>query len=417
VINSFKNFLVEEKKTIYFTFGRMNPPTIGHEKLLNALASKAGKNPYRVFVSQSQDRKKNPLSYKDKIKIIRKMFPKYARSIMLNTKIKTAIDAATQLYNDGYVNLVMVAGGDRVPEFEILLKKYNGVKGRHGFYNFNKIMVVSAGARDPDAEGVEGMSASKMRDAAKMSDFTKFSQGIPKNVSNADTKTLYNAVRKGMGLNESTETTRHIQLNPVSEIRESYVNGELFKEGDTVVMKETGEIATVKRLGSNYVIVEGSGNQYRKWLDAVEKIDDSNVEYEVAPFSVKMESLSEGRQDPDIKDRPGSQPAAYHKGLSKTTKSKRDAQFKKQANMADDNPAAYKPAPGDKTAKTKPSRHTLKFRQMYGEQSIELTRDRIAREKEVERKKDAADKKRHDSMMDRARAARTRKINRRTTDV
>ena len=417
MINSFKNFLVEEKKTIYFTFGRMNPPTIGHEKLLNALASKAGKNPYRVFVSQSQDRKKNPLSYKDKIKIIRKMFPKYARSIMLNTKIKTAIDAATQLYNDGYVNLVMVAGGDRVPEFEILLKKYNGVKGRHGFYNFNKIMVVSAGARDPDAEGVEGMSASKMRDAAKMSDFTKFSQGIPKNVSNADTKTLYNAVRKGMGLNESTETTRHIQLNPVSEIRESYVNGELFKEGDTVVMKETGEIATVKRLGSNYVIVEGSGNQYRKWLDAVEKIDDSNVEYEVAPFSVKMESLSEGRQDPDIKDRPGSQPAAYHKGLSKTTKSKRDAQFKKQANMADDNPAAYKPAPGDKTAKTKPSRHTLKFRQMYGEQSIELTRDRIAREKEVERKKDAADKKRHDSMMDRARAARTRKINRRTTDV
>src|SRR5210317_803294 len=99
MINSFKNYLVEEEKTVYFTFGRMNPPTIGHEKLLNALASKAGKNPYRVFVSQSQDRKKNPLSYKDKIKIIRKMFPKYARSIMLNTKIKTAIDAATQLYN------------------------------------------------------------------------------------------------------------------------------------------------------------------------------------------------------------------------------------------------------------------------------------------------------------------------------
>jgi len=519
VISSFKGFLVEEEKTVYFTFGRMNPPTIGHEKLLQVLASKAGKNPYRVYLSQSEDQKKNPLSYKDKVKIARKMFPKYARSIMMNTKIKTAIDAATQLYNDGYVNLVMVAGGDRVPEFDILLKKYNGVKGRHGFYNFNKITVVSAGARDPDAEGVEGMSASKMRDAAKLGDFTKFSQGIPKNVSNADTKALYNAVRKGMGLKEAKETTQHVQLEQVSEIRESYVNGELFKEGDTVVIKDTGELAKVKTLGSNYVIVEGSGNKYRKWLDAVEKVEDNNVEYEVAPFSVKMESLSEA-QDPDIKDRPGTQPARYHKGLAKSTKVKRDAQFKKQTKMADDDPAAYKPAPGDATAKTKPSKYTKAFKQMFGEdtavggkqykylhhcpsaitafkkdikmhgntneihkaisavdhylevednakkrgyatqadidlmkkrqqpakaaiqaaglkdhnyhqshidtlkdmlkeptneQNIERVKDRISREREIERRRDAADKKRHDSMMDRARSARTRRINRRTS--
>ena len=402
MINSFKNFLVEEEKTVYFTFGRMNPPTIGHEKLLNALASKAGKNPYRVFVSQSQDRKKNPLSYKDKIKVIRKMFPKYARNIMMNNKVKTAIDAAVQLYNEGYVNLVMIVGSDRIREFDVLLNRYNGEKARHGFYNFNKINVISAGERDPDAEGVEGMSASKMRSAASSGDFTQFSQGIPRNVSNADTKAIYNMVRTGMGLKEARETTQHVQLKPVSEIRESYVNGELFKEGDTVVIKETGELAKVKTLGSNYVIIEGSGNQYRKWLDAVEKVEDDST-YEVADFSVQMESLNEN--------------AAYHKGLSKSTAAKRKAQFKKQAEMDDDDPAAYKPAPGDKTAKTKPSKHTLKFRQMYGEQSIELTRDRIAREKEVERKKDAADKKRHDSMMDRARAARTRKINRRTTDV
>src|SRR5210317_1480504 len=128
MINSFKNYLVEEEKTVYFTFGRMNPPTIGHEKLLNALASKSGKSPYRVFVSQSQDRKKNPLAYKDKVKVIRKMFPKHARNIMMNNKVKTAIDAAVQLYNEGYVNLVMVVGSDRVNEFEVLLKKYNGEK-------------------------------------------------------------------------------------------------------------------------------------------------------------------------------------------------------------------------------------------------------------------------------------------------
>lgn len=420
MINSFKNFLVEDEKTIYFTFGRMNPPTIGHEKLLNALASKAGKSPYRVFVSQSQDAKKNPLAYKDKVKVIRKMFPKYARNIMLNPKVKTAMDAASQLYNEGYVNLVMVVGSDRITEFETLLKKYNGQKGRHGFYNFNKINVVSAGDRDPDAEGVAGMSASKMRAAASSGDFTQFSQGIPKNVSNADTKAIYNMVRKGMGLKEAKETARHIQLEPVSEIRESYVNGQLFQEGDTVVIKDTGELAKVKTLGSNYVIVEGSGNQYRKWLDAVEKVEQEAT-YEIAPFSMKLESLNEGREDPDIGHRKGSQPAGYHTGLSKSTKVKRDAQFKKQSKMDDDNPAAYKPAPGDKSAKTKPSKHTKKFKQMFGdsveEQSVELARDRIAREREVERRRDAADKRRHDRLLDRARMARTRRINRRTDSV
>lgn len=419
MINSFKNFLVEEEKTIYFTFGRMNPPTIGHEKLFNALARKAGKNPYRIFVSQSQDAKKNPLDYKDKVKVIRKMFPKHARSVMMNTNVKTAMHAASELFKEGYMNLVMVVGSDRVLEFDALLKKYNGQKGRHGFYNFSKITVASAGDRDPDAEGVEGMSASKMRAAASSGDFTQFSQGIPKHVSNADTKAIYNMVRKGMGLKEAKETTRHVQLQPVSEIRESYVNGELFNEGDTVVIKETGELAKVKQLGSNYVIIEGSGNQYRKWLDAVEKVEDNDIEYDVAPFSVKMESLSEARnpQDPDIKDRPGSQPKAYHKGLAKSTKVKRDAHFKKHGKKADDDPSAYQPAPGDKGAKTKPSKYTKKFKDMYGEQTIDQVRDTISREREIERRRDAADKKRHDSMMDRARAARTRKINRRTNSV
>ena len=418
MINSFKNFLVEEEKTIFFTFGRMNPPTIGHEKLLNALASKSGKSPYRVFVSQSQDRKKNPLAYKDKVKVIRKMFPKHARNIMMNNKVKTAIDAAVQLYNEGYVNLVMVVGSDRVIEFEALLKKYNGEKARHGFYNFNKINIVSAGERDPDAEGVSGMSASKMRAAASAGDFTKFAQGIPKNVSNADTKGIYNMVRKGMGLNEAKETTQHIQLESVSEIRESYINGELFKEGDQVVIKDTGELATVKNLGSNYVIIEGSGNTYRKWLDAVEKVEDDTPTYEVFEGFLSEERKKESPQDPDIKDRPGTQPKAYHKGLSKSTKAKRDAQFKKQAKMDDDNPAAYKPAPGDKTAKTKPSKHTKRFKQMFGddveEQVMDRVKDRIAREKEVERRRDAADARRHDRMLDRARARKTRRINQRT---
>lgn len=442
MINSFKSFLVEEEKTVYFTFGRMNPPTTGHEKLFNALAMKAGKNPYRIFVSQSQDAKKNPLDYKSKVKVIRKMFPKHARSVMMSTTVKTAMHAASELFKEGYMNLVMVVGSDRVREFDTLLNKYNGQKGRHGLYKFNKITVISAGERDPDAEGVEGMSASKMRAAASSGDFTQFSQGIPKHVSNADTKSIYNMVRKGMGLKEAKETTKHIQLQPVSEIRESYVNGELFSVGDVIVIKETGELAKVKSLGSNYIIVEGSGNVYRKWLDAVEPVNKGS-EYSVANFSVHKESLSENniydvadfsmvryddpaitledltkaRQDQDIKDRKGSQPAAYHKGLAKSTKTKRDAHFKKHGKKRDDDPSAYKPAPGDKGAKTKPSKYTKAFKDMYGEQTVDQVRDRISREREIERRRDAADKKRHDSMMDRARAARTRKINRRTTSA
>ena len=131
--------------------------------------------------------------------------------------------------------------------------------------------------------------------------------------------------------------------------------------------------------------------------------------------AITLEDLN--RQDSDIKDRKGSQPAAYHKGLAKSTKIKRDAHFKKHGKKADDDPSAYKPAPGDKGAKTKPSKYTKAFKDMYGEQTVDQVRDRIAREREVERRKDAADKKRHDSMMDRARAARTRKINRRTNSV
>ena len=289
MINSFKNYLTEEEKTVYFTFGRMNPPTIGHGKLLDKLATKAGKMPYRVYLSHSQDSQKNPLAYVDKVKFARKMFPRSARSIILDKSIKTVFDAMSSIYNEGFVNVTMVVGDDRLNEFDVLLNKYNGVKGRHGFYNFRKVSVISAGQRDPDAEGAEGASATKQREAAAANDFTTFSQGLPKAVSNADAKKIFNSVRKGLGLKEQKEFKNHVQLESVSELRESYVDGNLFKEGDQVVIKESGEIGTVKRLGSNYVIIEvieGSGNQYRKWLDAVERVEENNnAEYETASFS------------------------------------------------------------------------------------------------------------------------------------
>ena len=365
MIPSFKSYLIEEEKVVYFTWGRMNPPTIGHEKLLNKLSSAAKSNPYRIYLSQSSDPKKNPLDYKSKIKYARKMFPKHARAIMIDTKIKTVFDVVQKIYDEGFKKVIMVVGSDRVIEFETLLNKYNGKKGRHGLYNFQTIAVQSAGERDPDADGAEGMSASKMRDAASKDDFPTFAQGLPKTIKNNDAQSIYNDVRKGMGLKEQKEFKNHIQLKSVSDVRENFIEG-MFQPGDKVVIKKDDTIATIVQRGSNYLVVESNGQQMRKWLDAVEALDYGT------PESVKLmkkitPGQKEAKQDPDIDDRKGAQPAVYHKGLKKSTKVKRDAQFKKQAKMSDDNPDAYKPAPGDATAKTKPSKHTIKFKQMFGD--------------------------------------------------
>jgi len=347
MIKNFSQYLIEEEREVYFTFGRMNPPTIGHGKVMDTLASKSGKSDYKVYLSQVSNPKKDPLSYTDKIKHVRKMFPKHARQVIMDKDVKNVFDVAAKLYDQGYTKVNMVVGADRIREFEVLLNKYNGKKARHGFYNFKSINVISAGERDPDATGVEGMSASKQRANASANDFVTFSQGVPKSMSNKDARKLFNDVRKGMGLKEETQFKNHIELSPVSETREQYVQGELYAVGDTVVVKESEELVSVSVLGANYVIVERQdGTRLRKWLDAVELVE---------------------RQDPDIKDREGTQPARYHAGLKKSTKAKRDAHFKKHGKKADDDASAYKPAPGDKSAETKPSKYTKQFKDMFGE--------------------------------------------------
>ena len=274
MIHSFKNYLIEEDKVAYFTFGRMNPPTIGHEKLLDALAKQSGKNDYFVFLSQTQDKKKNPLNYNTKMKTVRKMFPRHARRVMINKGVRTVFDAATFLYDKGYKSVVMVVGSDRVREFETLLNKYNGEKGSHGFYNFQSLSVASAGTRDPDDEGVAGMSASKLRAFASDNDFTSFAQGLPSSMGNKEAKKMFMDVRDGMGLTEETVFKRHVELEPVSDIREDFVKGKLFDLGDTVVVKKTDEMGTIVHLGTNYVVVQiDEETTTRKWIDDVQKVE------------------------------------------------------------------------------------------------------------------------------------------------
>ena len=293
---SFKQYLVEEQREVFFTFGRMNPPTTGHGKLLDVLSTKAGRNPYKVFLSQSQDAKKNPLSYDQKIKHSRKMFPKHGRNIIKSNKIRNVFEVAAALYDQGFNRVTMVVGADRIAEFETLLNKYNGVKARHGFYVFETIKVISAGDRDPDADDVTGMSASKQRANAASNDYTTFSQGVPSGMSAKDTKRLFNDVRTGMGLKETTSFRNHVDLGSSNATREKYIEGELFNEGDQVRTR-SGKTGSIHRLGSNYVIVAlDEGRIARHWIDDVELIEKTDDWYKDQPEWGKPESTKHGKK-------------------------------------------------------------------------------------------------------------------------
>ena len=195
--------LTEAKETVVFGFGRFNPPTTGHEKLIEKVASVAGSNPFFIYPSHTTG-PKDPLPHAKKVAWMRKMFPKYKKNIIADNNAKTAIHIAEKLYRDGYKNLIMVAGSDRLKEFDTLLQRYNDAPDKKGnqLFKFDSVKVVSAGERDPDAEGVEGMSASKMRTAAEKGDFDSFKTGIPATLNDADKKKLYFEVRKNMGIRE-----------------------------------------------------------------------------------------------------------------------------------------------------------------------------------------------------------------------
>jgi len=230
-MKSFKQFIVEDNARVHFTFGRMNPPTIGHEKLLSALKESAGKEPYKIFLSRSNDQKKNPLIFESKIKTVRKFFPRHARHVV-GEGAKNILDVAVKLYENNYRSVVCVVGEDRLMEFEQLLEKYNGVQSRHGFYEFTNIEIKSAGKRNFSGSGVEAISASTLRECVSEGNFIKFSQGIPKDVSHNDAKRLFNELRVGLGLTEMKTFHHNLKMEPISETREKYLNGELYSVGD-----------------------------------------------------------------------------------------------------------------------------------------------------------------------------------------
>ena len=363
-------------KSVAFTWGRFNPPTIGHEKVINKVKSQPT-NDYKIFLSRSNDPKKNPLSPRDKLSIMKKMFPSHARNIEIN-QTNMVLDIATMLYKKGYSDVTMVAGSDRVREFETMLTKYNGVSSRHGMYNFDNIKVVSAGERDPDADGASGMSASKMRAAAAKGDIKSFEKGLPRG---ADADGIMKQVRKGMNLTASYMYMRN--LKPVAsleqfeqqQIRDLYIRDQIFNIGDTVDYIKEDLQGKVVRKGTNFIVVEDTKNNLHKaWIwdcipvsttnrEAEMREHNLNVDYGFEAVSEIKEDMDAQPQDKDVKKKDGTQPKKYYKDLKKGTKDKRADHFKNKDTTKNDN----KPAPGDKDAKTKPSIHTKKYKQMYGE--------------------------------------------------
>jgi len=263
VMIDYRSLLAEAgtKNPVVFAFIRANPPTSGHGLIINAVLSLSKKfnADHFIYVSHSQDAKKNPLNQSTKISYLRSAFPS-VNFVGSSSKLPSFIQVATHL-NKTYKDLIMVSGSDRVSEFKKKLDQYNGKE-----FNFDSILVVSAGDRDPDSEDLLGMSATKMRAAAANNDFSLFEKGVPSSLVPVMKRKMFDDVRSGMMIKEDSNI-----------IREQYINEEIFKVGDIALLKE--DEVTVKYRGSNYVIVEDTNEKsFRVWLSSLSitnKINES----------------------------------------------------------------------------------------------------------------------------------------------
>ena len=260
-------------ETLTVAFGRFNPPTVGHGKLLAAAQKAAQGEDMKIYPSRSQDAKKNPLDPDMKVSFMKKMFPDYAENIINDDEMKSIFNVLTTADEGGYRNVNIIVGSDRQAEFENLATKYNGE-----LYDFENIRVISAGVRDADAEGVEGMSASKMRKAVVDGDFDAFRRGTPKELDDGDTQALFDAVRAGMKIKaKKKEVAEMWEIAPKCDpkgLREQYVGGFIYRIGDIVESLHTGLVGKIIRRGTNHLICVTEENyMFKSWIrDVMEAV-------------------------------------------------------------------------------------------------------------------------------------------------
>ena len=324
----FKQFITEsQEKTTVFTYGRFQPVSKGHEQVINKVheVAKEHNADALIVASHSEGTSKDPVPAKAKVGYLKQVAPKGTEVVGASKQSPTFLHAASKIHGQGYKHLVMVAGSDRVDEYHKLLHKYNNVAGKHGHYNFKSIKVVSAGQRDPDAEGVEGMSGTKMRAHARAGEMKQFKSGLPKalhphaeeiaNHIKAVKEDFENPVRFDWGTPEGTEYMH--KMTPGMEavcqkgsvwskaqgkcvpIREAYHAQEIFNLG-TVVESKSGEAGKIVYRGSSYVTIQlESGNTTKHWIN---DIKDSNKILNFKDFSpsISVEETNRLRKLPAL---------------------------------------------------------------------------------------------------------------------
>ncbi len=298
-------------------FGRFNPPTVGHQKLLDRASAEADRLGFdlKIYPSRTVDAKKNPLQPGAKIEYMKKMFPDYEEGIKDDPNARTIFNVLEACFNLGYRAVTIVVGQDRLSEFQSLAQKYNG-----DLYDFEELSVISAGARDPDSEGIEGMSASKMRDAVAKDDFKAFAKGIP-NIGNMEKKNLFNLIQKSMGATDeqlrgtvTSETWQYApKLDPFG-LRVAYLKEQCFKIGSLVENINTGVRGRITRRGANHVIVQTPEHtMFKAWLrDLSEAFDVGTDEYRRY-----VQSMTPGQGDVKFHDKPDIKPittGSYYDG-------------------------------------------------------------------------------------------------------
>jgi phosphopantetheine adenylyltransferase len=271
------------KGTLTVAFGRFNPPHAGHLQLMDTAAAAAAEeeSDYLIVPSRSNDPKKNPLDADTKVAFMRGMFPLHSSRIQNDQNTRTIFDVLKKAHNDGYANVRIVGGADRVKEFDKLANNYNGT-----LYQFDNVEVLSAGDRDPDADGVEGMSASRLRLAAAENDFRTFKSAMPEGMRPKDARELFNTVRASMGINEEWGIWEMAPKFDQQTLRENYVSKAIFKIGEVVENLNTGLIGRIVRRGANHLIcVTEDKIMFKAWIKDVNEAIVNGTEKGGVPAS------------------------------------------------------------------------------------------------------------------------------------
>ena len=267
------------KGTLTLAFGRFNPPHAGHQQLMDIAAASAEQeeSDYIIVPSRSQDAKKNPLDADTKVSVMRAMFPQHSERIVNDGANRTIFDVLKKAHNDGYTNVRIVAGQDRVKEFDKLSQNYNGQ-----LYQFDNMEVISSGDRDPDSDGVEGLSSSRMRLAAAEGDFKTFRSGLPEGIPRKDAMILFDTVRQSMNVKDMKEFWNIWEIAPkydLENLRESYVAKEIFNIGDKVENLNTGMIGRIIRRGANHLIWVTEDNfMFKSWIKDVSETNKESYD-------------------------------------------------------------------------------------------------------------------------------------------